>query len=728
MGMQTDTVAPVDRRVRLSTVPWPALAPSLELAAVGALAATALCALDYIRMALSGLRIQQTWAEHLAHVSLMFLAGYLVGLLGSFALHACVQLGRSAAMRSRASSRLAISLVLATACLIVIIPVAITLFEGRGIRQTNIARWGPWAVTAVGWALCAITAWVIQGVHQRLEGPNATPTRRAASAGAAAIALAPLIYGDLYVLPGLYEYLHALLMALGFFVIALGLYMALGSWRARIARLGCALAVLCVPVFAYASTRYDAGIADYATHLAYTSRVITLARHATDWDRDGYSHILGHEDKAILDRRIRPLAVDIPDNGVDEDGAFGDLSRAELDATRRKYARGRSVEGRARYRALSGAATPANLLLITIDTLRADRVLPDHERDPRPFAAFKQGSVRFEHAYASSSYTQASVTMMMTGRYDTNGASTSLFDILQAAGCTTLLVFAETPFKILDESQPNVVGGFDHRVVIPDREPGDMAMFHSYVATRPTSEHIVTEALRLLEANRERRTCTWVYLFDVHQWQQLQDPEVVGSTSPTGPDRYDSAVAYTLGHVSRLLGGLERLGLADKTVVALSGDHGEALGEKGYVGHTRWLYNPLLHVPLIIRAPGIAPRQVRETEVGLIDLAPTLLDLLDAGPGAPHLDGASLLPAMFGRPLRHVVFARDADYQAIFGANYKLVLDRPEGRFRLYDLRNDYQEERSLFTHPGQGRIARDLYYAYQAGAIGPWGRQARPE
>ena len=286
-----------------------------------------------------------------------------------------------------------------------------------------------------------------------------------------------MLYFDLYVFYGLYAYLHAVLMALGFVVIALGLYVILGGWvlwglRARLARLGAAMALLCLPVFAYSSTRYDSGIADFATHLAYTGRVITLARHVTDWDQDGYSHILGHKDAAILDGRVRPLAVDVPDNGMDEDGVFGDLSLAELEAAQQRQTSGQSDAARTQYRALQarglkGAAAPPNLLLITIDTLRADRVLPDHASDPRSFAAFKQGSVRFERAFASSSYTQASVTMMMTGRYHAQPTTTSLFDVLQAAGCTTLLAFAETPYKILDDSQPNVVGSFDQRVVVP---------------------------------------------------------------------------------------------------------------------------------------------------------------------------------------------------------------------------------------------------------------------
>ena len=89
-----------------------------------------------------------------------------------------------------------------------------------------------------------------------------------------------------------------------------------------------------VPALVLSSARYDAALADFATHFAYTSRVITAARFATDWDSDGYSNILGHKDAAIMDPQIRPLAAEVPDNGTDEDGAFGDSSGADLDAAR----------------------------------------------------------------------------------------------------------------------------------------------------------------------------------------------------------------------------------------------------------------------------------------------------------------------------------------------------------------------------------------------------------
>lgn len=714
--MQTDSIAPVGLGSR-STVAGALLRPWFQFAAVGAIGGVSLVALDYARRALSSAPFHLTWSEHLAHVTLMFVTGYLGGLVGAAVVRACSELGRWVATRWRLPPRAAIAAVFATICLIVIVPVGVALFQGRGIQQTSIARWGPWAVIVLGWALCAAAAWAAQRLDRSLEARPHALRRKAALVVAAGLLLAPLVYADVYLFYGLYGYVHALLMALSFSIIALTSYLVLGQWRDEAAKLASVLLIPSVPLLLFSAPRYEAALADFATHFAYTSRVISLARHATDWDSDGYSNILGHKDTAVLDRAVRPLAREVPDNGIDDDGAFGDLSGAELASAREKYARGQSAPARAEYQALRGGAPP-NLLMITIDTLRADRVMPESAADAPSFAAFKRESVRFERAFASSSFTQASVSMLATSRYDTSRATLSLFDALHDAGCTTLLAFSETPFKILDGSRPNVVRSFDQRAVTPDREPGDMGVFHSYVATRPTSKTIVDDALGLLEANREKRTCTWVYLFDVHQWQQLQDPDVVGSASAAGSERYDHAVAYALKQVSALLDGLERLGLAERTVVLLSGDHGEALGEKGIVGHTRWVYNPFLHVPLLIRAPGLPPRVVRDAEVGLIDVAPTLLDLLGVTAELGEVDGASLVPLMLGQPLPHFVFAHEENYDAVFSGGHKLVIDRPEGRYRLYDLCNDYDEEISLFDMPGQDGVARELYLAYQAGGL----------
>jgi arylsulfatase A-like enzyme len=112
---------------------------------------------------------------------------------------------------------------------------------------------------------------------------------------------------------------------------------------------------------------------------------------------------------------------------------------------------------------------------------------------------------------------------------------------------------------------------------------------------------------------------------------------------------YDSGVAYTDAQIGRLLDGLSELGVADRTVVVITSDHGESLGERGQAGHI-FLTDDNLLVPLIIAAPGgIGVGRMVEEQVRLIDVLPTVLELLGVETGS-GMDGVSLVPLMKGEP------------------------------------------------------------------------------
>jgi arylsulfatase A-like enzyme len=125
-------------------------------------------------------------------------------------------------------------------------------------------------------------------------------------------------------------------------------------------------------------------------------------------------------------------------------------------------------------------------------------------------------------------------------------------------------------------------------------------------------------------------------------------PELLPVTAPTEPllAQYDAAVTYTDTKLAPLLAALDDLGLRERTIVVATSDHGEAFREHGYVGHGRSLHEEVLRVPMIWRAPGLvgAGRRV-EGQVSLIDLTPTLLDLLGVPPGG-GFQGISLAPSL----------------------------------------------------------------------------------
>jgi arylsulfatase A-like enzyme len=134
---------------------------------------------------------------------------------------------------------------------------------------------------------------------------------------------------------------------------------------------------------------------------------------------------------------------------------------------------------------------------------------------------------------------------------------------------------------------------------------------------------------------------------------------VQGETSPAVyRARYDAEVRYVDDHVGAVVRALETRGLSDRTVLVLTADHGESLGEHGYYfAHGWYAYDDTLRVPLLLRGPGVpAGRRVKES-VSLIDLAPTVLDLLGLLP-VQAMEGTSLRPFLVGTAERREAFAQ----------------------------------------------------------------------
>ena len=164
--------------------------------------------------------------------------------------------------------------------------------------------------------------------------------------------------------------------------------------------------------------------------------------------------------------------------------------------------------------------------------------------------------------------------------------------------------------------------------------------------------------------------------------------------------------------IGRLLDALERRRLLDRTIVIVTGDHGESLGEHGERDHGIFVYESVMRVPLIIRAPGLAPRRVGDV-VRLVDVMPTVLDMLDLpGPADGRCQpGRSdeRQPTRSGaRGLRRVAYTRcgsaGARCSALRGGRYKLIdAPRPE----LYDLERDPFEERNIFEERRSARPKR---------------------
>ena len=220
---------------------------------------------------------------------------------------------------------------------------------------------------------------------------------------------------------------------------------------------------------------------------------------------------------------------------------------------------------------------------------------------------------------------------------------------------------------------------------------------------RPGAETL-RAAIAWLERERASgRLFLWVHLFEPHD--PYEPPEPYASRYRDRP--YDGEVAYTDTLVAQLDDALERLGLESETLLAVTADHGEGLGDHEETLHGFFVYQTTLAVPLIFRGPGIPAGGRIAANVGLVDLFPTALDLLGvAVPGNVKPSGTSLAPALRGGkapadrpqyaeslvPLLHFGWS---DLRALRQGSWKYVLaPRPE----LYDLVADPKEAHNLAT------------------------------
>jgi arylsulfatase A-like enzyme/cytochrome c-type biogenesis protein CcmH/NrfG len=305
--------------------------------------------------------------------------------------------------------------------------------------------------------------------------------------------------------------------------------------------------------------------------------------------------------------------------------------------------------------ALQAAADPAakpvlNVVLITIDTLRADHVgCYGYKLIKTPnIDALAADGTRFERAFAVVPVTLPSHSSMLTGTYpmssgmhDFSGNRLSplqptMASLLKQAGYQTGAVIAAA---VLD-SRFGLNQGFDFYYDQFDFSRLDEANLDEM--ERPGNV-VADVALDWLAKNSQKKFFLWMHLYDPHF--PYHPPEPYSKEYAMHP--YDGEIAFADEQVGRLLRFLKEKGLYQNTLIVLAGDHGESLGEHGEKTHGFFIYNATMHVPLIIRLPENAAARTVADPVSLVDLMPTVLG--EVGLQVPtQLQGHSLLPEIRG--------------------------------------------------------------------------------
>ena len=355
--------------------------------------------------------------------------------------------------------------------------------------------------------------------------------------------------------------------------------------------------------------------------------------------------------------------------------------------------------------------TARHLVLVTIDTLRADRLgcygnrgLPTPNLDR--LAA--EGTMAPD-AVVDVPLTRPSHFSLLSGLLPTQhgirdnvapgrGPETPLLaEVLQTAGFRTAAFVS----SIVLASHTGLDRGFDTYSDEFERKAGEL-YFESKFQKR--GDETVEEAVSWLESNAqgpEARLFAWIHLYDPHK--PYDPPEPYASRYAERP--YEGEVAWTDELVGRIDAALTRLELRDQTLLTVTADHGEALGEHREMTHGFFIYQSTLAVPLLFRGPGVVPGGRIPVTVRTIDLLPTFLELVGVPPPAgATFPGQSLAAALQGQepPPAPVTYAETleprlhygwSDLRSVREGQWKYIqAPRPE----LYDLENDPGERRNL--------------------------------
>lgn len=368
--------------------------------------------------------------------------------------------------------------------------------------------------------------------------------------------------------------------------------------------------------------------------------------------------------------------------------------------------------------ALASSDQSPNIVMILIDTLRADHLgCYGYQRETSPnMDAFAAGAVVFKNAISTSSWTSPAVASFFTGQYPyvmgyedravvLDDKFLCLAEILRASGYATRGVI----------SHLYISGdlGFDQGFDTFDEEN---AQGHGHVS----SPSVTDKGIELIDELKDEKFFLFLHYFDPHcdyilhepydfypdyagplySGQKIQDLRDAARDMSADDIRYlnalyDSEIRFTDEHIGRLLDHLKATGLYDDALIVIVADHGEEFAGRGnaWIGHTRTVYQELVHVPFMIKLPGAAGACVVDTCVSLLDFMPTVI--ASAGlkvPAGYEHDGRAIDITGESENPRSVVITetrRWGTQRGVIENGWKLLNDPTARTFRLYNLKVD---------------------------------------
>jgi arylsulfatase A-like enzyme/tetratricopeptide (TPR) repeat protein len=352
----------------------------------------------------------------------------------------------------------------------------------------------------------------------------------------------------------------------------------------------------------------------------------------------------------------------------------------------------------------------ANVLLITLDTTRADRIgCYGYDKAGTPNLDSLAGNgVRFENVYCPVPLTLPSHCSIMTGTYPfshhvhNNGSyelgpdELTLAEAMKDRGMATAAFVAS--FSV--DSRFGLGQGFD---LYDDTFQAGLPF--KPLNSERKAEDVASAFLSWLEGHSAEPFFSWVHFFDPHL--PYQPPSPYREEFAASP--YDGEIAYMDAWIGKIIDGLKKKNLLGRTLIILAGDHGEAFGEKVETGHGVFLYEGTMRVPLIFYAENhLPPGRVIRSRVRLIDIMPSIMDLLGL-PAPEGCQGTSLIPYIEGRKKTDLDSYIETFYpRENFGWSELVGLVRENWKYirapkpELYNLQSDPGEDDNVFTSAGK--------------------------
>lgn len=463
-----------------------------------------------------------------------------------------------------------------------------------------------------------------------------------------------------------------------------------------------------------------------------TPRIAHIARRLSDHDLDGFGVWMGGGDCNDDAPHIHPSALEIIHNGIDEDCDGADVSPTSSTSTKLKtdlQPPPRDISHLTKDALLSSSGPPQNLLIITIDALRADRVtrVP---RDPDLTPHLRQlatAGLFFEHAYTPCADTRYSIPPLFSGRglpdlsldwagrylilnpvgSEITQRSLSLFQSLKTKDYRTA---AYTGDALIDGMWYGLERDVDHYV----------GLKQATLRNRSSSEITragIAQIKQWREANAGQPWAMWLHYLEPHEPYLRHTHHNFGGSPVQRYDGEIAAVDRSIGDLLKTLSDSE----ASNTLIVVTADHGEEFGEHGKRFHGKQLFDESVRVPFFIHIPN-TPQTVVSKPVSTLDMVWTVKDLL--GFKLDRVDQRrSHVPRLNGtyQHTSEPIWVYQVHNQrpnlialAMIQEPYKLIFEVRRRRARLYHLKDDPQELHDLRrdqpqVYQGMLRRARDV-------------------